>query len=302
MSRFFRQADDSDSESESSEEELMSGSEDEKPSKPTAGGGRPVGMARFLKGAAGSSSSSSESDSDDDDDSDEDEGDKSDGEEEVKITIKSAKDKRLDEMEAVGKAMDNAIKINDWVAISTGMSASIFSFRSVLNMIGRVREAGSPHRAPDECRGTCTRFLHPHISEPRGISKCRAGERKGVERKGRKEEAEYCQFPSFEYHETASSENKQGVREGDSTSSAGTVYRHCFWNRRHFNIPRRIRKSLRRNSAFKRLLRFWLCRKRRRRRLTTRALTVRPMMSSLQLAKAGRRCYSQWRVSSRICS
>ena len=59
MSRFFRQADDSDSDSDSSEEEeLMSGSEDEKPSKPTAGG-KPMGMARFLKGAAGSSSESS---------------------------------------------------------------------------------------------------------------------------------------------------------------------------------------------------------------------------------------------------
>lgn len=34
--------------------------------------------------------------------------------------MKSAKDKRLDEVEATIKTIDNAAKINDWVAISNG--------------------------------------------------------------------------------------------------------------------------------------------------------------------------------------
>jgi hypothetical protein len=116
MSRFFRQAGDSDSESEESDEELMSsGDEDAAPTKPT--GAKPV-MSRFLK-TAGSGSSSSESDSDED--SDESDSEDEDSESEVKKVVKSAKDKRLDEMEATGKVMDNGLKINDWVAISNGM-------------------------------------------------------------------------------------------------------------------------------------------------------------------------------------
>src|ERR1700683_5376416 len=95
---------------------MSSGDEDAAPSKAT--GAKPV-MSRFLK-TAGSSSSSSESDSDEDsDESDEERDEDSDGE--VKKIVKSAKDKRLDEMEATGKVMDNGLKINDWVAISNGM-------------------------------------------------------------------------------------------------------------------------------------------------------------------------------------
>jgi translation initiation factor 3 subunit C len=35
--------------------------------------------------------------------------------------MRSARDKRLFQMEATGKVMDNALKINDWVAISNGV-------------------------------------------------------------------------------------------------------------------------------------------------------------------------------------
>jgi translation initiation factor 3 subunit C len=139
MSRFFRQAGDSDSDSSSeSEEELMS-SEDEAP-KPATTAARPTGMSRFLKGAAGSDSSSSDSESEDEDSDDSDgekaakrksrflkeEGEGSDDsdEDDVKRVIKSAKDKRLDEMEATGKSIENALKINDWVAILNGISSS----------------------------------------------------------------------------------------------------------------------------------------------------------------------------------
>jgi translation initiation factor 3 subunit C len=121
MSRFFRQAGDSDSESEESDEELMSsGDEDAVPPKAT--GAKPV-MSRFLK-TAGSSSSSSESESESDSDESDEEGGEEDSDDEVKKIVKSAKDKRLDEMEATGKVMDNGLKINDWVAISNGMCAT----------------------------------------------------------------------------------------------------------------------------------------------------------------------------------
>ena len=131
MSRFFRQAGDSDSESEESDEELMSsGDEDAPTTKPATTAAKPA-MSRFLR-TAGSESSSSDSDSDDEDedsDASDDEGkpkkskflrSDSEGEDDVKRVVKSAKDKRLDEMEATGKTMDNALRINDWIAISNG--------------------------------------------------------------------------------------------------------------------------------------------------------------------------------------
>jgi translation initiation factor 3 subunit C len=138
MSRFFRQAADSDSESSDSEESLLSSDEDASPAK-SAAPAKPA-MSRFLRTANASdssSSSSSESESEDGDESD-DEGaahkeakpksrflrdsDEEESDEEVKRVVKSARDKRLEEMEATGKAMDNALKINDWIAISSGRS------------------------------------------------------------------------------------------------------------------------------------------------------------------------------------
>lgn len=119
-SRFFRNA----SDSESDDEELMSesGSEDEQPK---------------TKGAKGSDSDASDSDASDDDSDDEKPKDgaakprasrflrgggdsDSDSEEDVKKVIKSAKDKRVDEMKAVMKKIENAQRIDDWVAISKG--------------------------------------------------------------------------------------------------------------------------------------------------------------------------------------
>lgn len=89
-SRFLRESG-SDSDSESEDESEMSEEEKKDEKK----------KSRFLAGGS------------DDDESDED----------TKRVVKSAKDKRLDEMEAKGKAMDNALKINDWVAISNGPSS-----------------------------------------------------------------------------------------------------------------------------------------------------------------------------------
>ncbi|KAH8117064.1 eukaryotic translation initiation factor 3 subunit 8 [Phellopilus nigrolimitatus] len=106
-------------------------SDDEAPPKPAASASKPTGMSRFLKGAvSGSSSSESESEEDsDEDESDEEKVKKksrflvggdadNESDEDVKRVVKSASEKRLDEMEAVGKTIENALKINDWVAIS----------------------------------------------------------------------------------------------------------------------------------------------------------------------------------------
>ncbi|KAI0267168.1 eukaryotic translation initiation factor 3 subunit 8 [Gloeopeniophorella convolvens] len=130
MSRFFRQAADSDSESSESEESLLSSDEDA-PAAKAAAPAKPA-MSRFLRTNNDSDSSSSEEESEEDGDSDEDEGpkevkpksrflhdsDEEESDEDVRRVPKSARDKRLEEMEATGKSMDNALKINDWIAIS----------------------------------------------------------------------------------------------------------------------------------------------------------------------------------------
>ena len=141
VSRFFRQAGDSDSDTESSDEEsLTSGDEGSKP----AAQAKP--KSRFLRsGESSDSESSSSSSEEESDDSDEEQkpaaagqkvsrflatgSDDDDSDEEVKRVVKSAKDKRLEEMEATGNSMNNALKINDWTAISTGESV-LWTFNS----------------------------------------------------------------------------------------------------------------------------------------------------------------------------
>ncbi|KAK9368969.1 eukaryotic translation initiation factor 3 subunit 8 N-terminus-domain-containing protein [Lipomyces kononenkoae] len=123
MSRFFAGGS-SDSESESSEEELYSESEEEKSEEELSEDedeeesteedeseaessdeddargflkpGAKAGASRFLRGE--------ESDESDEEDS--------------KRIVKSAKDKRLEEIDAIIRTIDNAKKINDWVHIS----------------------------------------------------------------------------------------------------------------------------------------------------------------------------------------
>lgn len=132
-SRFFRQAGDSDSDTESSDEEsLMSGDD---ASKPTASA-KP--KSRFLRSGGTSDSESPSEEESDESEEEQKQGpggqkvsrflatgsDDDDSDEEVKRVVKSAKDKRLEEMEATGTSMNNALKINDWTAISSGELAS----------------------------------------------------------------------------------------------------------------------------------------------------------------------------------
>jgi translation initiation factor 3 subunit C len=118
---FFRTADES-GDSDTSEESLLSesGSEaggpsaardsgdsedeeesDEESGRAAGGAGQRAG-SRFLRGAGG-------------DDSDEEESD-----EDAKKVVKSAQDKRLDEMDASVKRIENALKIDDWVTVNSG--------------------------------------------------------------------------------------------------------------------------------------------------------------------------------------
>ncbi|KAH9485328.1 Eukaryotic translation initiation factor 3 subunit C [Psilocybe cubensis] len=133
------QAGDSDSDSSSDSEESMSSGEDEAPQKPAITSKQPA-MSRFLR-TAGSDSSDSDSDSDEDEsDSDGDRQDDDESEEdEDKPTIRilSAVDKRLKEMEATGKAMENAVKINDWMAISN-------EFDKLVRMVQRQHNLSEP--------------------------------------------------------------------------------------------------------------------------------------------------------------
>ena len=114
MSRFFTQGDSSSESSSSDEEELYSeeegvqkseeesseeeeASEEEESSSSDEGG--KSGVSKFLRDVASSDES----------------------EDEDKVTVvKSAKDKRLEELEGVVKIIDNASKIGDWSTIATG--------------------------------------------------------------------------------------------------------------------------------------------------------------------------------------
>lgn len=117
MSRFFHAGDSSDESSSSDEEELYSEDEevakqDEESSSEEEGSDEEesdsdaeneLGPNRFLKDQA------SEASSDD----------------EEKVTVvKSAKDKRLEELEGTVRLIENAEKINDWAVISSGRSLS----------------------------------------------------------------------------------------------------------------------------------------------------------------------------------
>ena len=131
MSRFFRPAADSSSESSSDEEELYSEEEedeekeaseedsdeeededeDEDSSSEDEDGVKKKGALRFIRGAG----SVSEDSSDDD---------------RAKV-VKSAKDKRLEELEGTVKAIENGEKINDWGSISAGtLRRDIFGVRN----------------------------------------------------------------------------------------------------------------------------------------------------------------------------
>ncbi|KAJ3125920.1 Translation initiation factor 3 subunit c [Nowakowskiella sp. JEL0407] len=134
MSRFFRR-DSSDSEDSSSDDNQSDIDDFDLATVKKAAGGAAVGgkRAMFLRRDNDSSDSDSDSDDSNDDDSDDDDdvpkkpsasalfGRQSDSEEDDEEgggkRLKSARDKRFEEMRAFCKTLQNGKKINDWVAI-----------------------------------------------------------------------------------------------------------------------------------------------------------------------------------------
>lgn len=221
MSRFFRQAGDSDSDSESSssEEELMS-SGDEAAAPAAATAAKP--MSRFLRAAGEESSDESESESEDESEmsSDEEGGEKpkrsrflktggaqdSSDEDEGKRVVKSAKEKRLEEMEAAGKMMDNALKINDWVAISNGVCSCCCVACASADTCPRVRQARADGaEAAERCRAHPA-ILHAHAGEPRGVADHGSCEGERVQEK---DERQQC--PCADRDEAEGQEGHEGV-------------------------------------------------------------------------------------------
>ncbi|KZZ98551.1 eukaryotic translation initiation factor 3 [Moelleriella libera RCEF 2490] len=138
MSRFFRGGEDSSSDSSSDEEELYSDEEEEQ---------QKGQKNNFEK-------SDSDDDSDDMDDSDESDDSSSDDEagganrflrdamsdseseeEEVRAKVRSAKDKRLDELEASIKQIENGQKNGDWTLISA-------EFDKLSRQVARMQDGG----------------------------------------------------------------------------------------------------------------------------------------------------------------
>lgn len=107
-------------------------SEDEAPQRP-ASTAKPS-MANFLRSDTSSSESDEESESESDEDGQGDD-DESGGEDRPQVRILSAVDKRLKEMAATGVVIENALKINDWLAISNGSCLQYLSGYYNLNML-----------------------------------------------------------------------------------------------------------------------------------------------------------------------
>ncbi|KAL0931071.1 eukaryotic translation initiation factor 3 subunit 8 [Colletotrichum truncatum] len=131
MSRFFRGGDDSSTDSSSDEEELYSEEEEEE-----------------------EHDQEEDSDEEDEDESDEDSSDSDDGqkagasrflrdvssesedsEDEERVKVKSAKDKRIEELEATIKLIENGQKNGDWASIST-------EFDKLNRQVTKLQEGG----------------------------------------------------------------------------------------------------------------------------------------------------------------
>lgn len=215
MSRFFRQAGDSDSDSDESEELMSSG--DEAPQPKTTTGAKPA-MSRFLRTAGGSDSDSSDSSTDSDDDSDSDndakpttkrglhlksdseDSDDDDEEDKQGVRIMSAQEKRLAEMESTGKAMENGLKINDWVAISNGKIRFINLVLQMLISPHRIRQTRANDTKTTQCLRAHSSILHQNSTQPRVFP-----DERYCQRERGKEENERDECKSFEFYEAKSS-------------------------------------------------------------------------------------------------
>ncbi|KAI0128680.1 eukaryotic translation initiation factor 3 subunit 8 N-terminus-domain-containing protein [Xylariales sp. AK1849] len=194
MSRFFTGGDSS-SESSSDEEQLYSEEEEEE-----------TPANKFLKGDDDSDDSEEESD-EDEDESDEDSsdsegghrtganrflrGDSSEsedsGDERIK-TLKSAKDKRFQELEAIIKSIENGQKINDWGSISN-------EFDKLNRQAPKIGDTGKPPKIYIKALVELEEFMNETISKqkvtPKKMNATNARGLNAVKQKVRKVTKDY---------------------------------------------------------------------------------------------------------------
>lgn len=129
MSRFFRSASDSESDTESdesfiSDEELSSEEEEFSEEEEEQIQDQQPKKSRFLKGVG----------TDSEEESDEEEG--------QKRQVKSQKDKRLDEIQNSARLIENGLKNNDWGLISNGMHGNTerYAAEPLIESVYRIRQ------------------------------------------------------------------------------------------------------------------------------------------------------------------
>ncbi|KAJ1304925.1 hypothetical protein OPQ81_006058 [Rhizoctonia solani] len=209
MSRFFRRQGDSDSDSSSSEEEerLSEVSDEEAPAP--AAPKKP--MSRFLKTGSGSSSSdTSDEEMDDSDDSDASDKNKKkkskfirgedsdeDSDDDAPRIVKSAKDRRQEEMQATGNAIANALKIEDWNAVNN-------NFDKLIRLVQRQTNLSDPVPSIflEQLKSLENEITEAQNREKAATKKMNAGNARalnGVKQKLRKSAKEYeAAIKSFE--------------------------------------------------------------------------------------------------------
>ncbi|KAK0723006.1 eukaryotic translation initiation factor 3 subunit 8 N-terminus-domain-containing protein [Lasiosphaeria miniovina] len=159
MSRFFRGGDDSSSESSSDEEDLYSGSEAEENEK--------IEQEEESSDAAEEEvEAAEESDSDADQkkkglsrflvDQDSSESEESDGE--ITAKVKSAKDKRFDELEATITGIQNGQKINDWGSISN-------EFDKLNRQVTKLQDGGKAPKIYIKCIAELEDFMNETLAK-----------------------------------------------------------------------------------------------------------------------------------------
>ncbi|XP_044716075.1 PCI domain-containing protein [Hirsutella rhossiliensis] len=205
MSRFFRGGDDSSTDSSSDEEELYSGEEEED---------KDVNQAD-------SDEDSDEDASDDSDDSSDDEGggikgaskflkdadsDSDDSDEEVRDKVKSAKDKRLDELEASIKQIENGQKNGDWTLIST-------EFDKLNRQVAKLQDAGKTPKPYIRIIAELEDFMNEAVAKqkvtPKKMNATQARALNAVKQKIKKTNKEY------QTHIDAYREDKDDYMESD---------------------------------------------------------------------------------------
>ncbi|KAK3301643.1 eukaryotic translation initiation factor 3 subunit 8 N-terminus-domain-containing protein [Chaetomium strumarium] len=155
MSRFFRGGDDSSTESSSDEEELYSTSEEEEEEQEEQESseeeeeeeeeessddepGQKKGLSRFLVDQAESESEGSE--------------------EEGAAKVKSAKDKRFDELEATITTIQNSQKINDWGSIAN-------EFDKLNRQVVKLQDGGKAPKSYIKCIAELEDFMNETLAK-----------------------------------------------------------------------------------------------------------------------------------------